>query len=95
MAKNTSTEEYLIIADRHIEAAEQRIRRQKRRLFEMAGRGEDVSQKVQFLALLQQALRSMRSYRDGAARHGEEGAAADVEGGGADMKNGVTGRRSG
>jgi hypothetical protein len=41
MGKNTPTEEYLIIADRHIEAVEQRIRRQKRRLFEMAGRGRE------------------------------------------------------
>ena len=63
MRKNTSTEEYLSIADRHIEAAEERIRKQKRSLFEMAARGEDVTQKSQFLMLLRQALHSMKRYR--------------------------------
>lgn len=50
MRKKKAIGEYVGIADRHIEAAEERIRQQKRRLFDMAGRGEDVSQKVQFLA---------------------------------------------
>ena len=63
MRKNTSTEEYLTIADRHIEAAEERIRKQKRSLFEMAARGEDVTEKSQFLMLLRQALHSMQRYR--------------------------------
>ncbi|MDB5758577.1 MAG: hypothetical protein JWM30_1866 [Burkholderia sp.] len=63
MRKKTSTEEYLTIADRHIEAAEQRIRKQKRSLFDMATRGEDVTQKSQFLVLLRHALHSMQRYR--------------------------------
>jgi hypothetical protein len=79
MRKKTSTEEYLTIADRHIEAAEQRIRKQKRSLFEMAARGEDISQKSQFLVLLRQALHSMQRYRAEMADSGLETPASGAE----------------
>lgn len=64
MRKRTA-EDHLALADCRIDAAQERIRCQKRQLLHMNARGQDASLKILLISFLRESVESMRRYRAG------------------------------